>query len=371
MSRNNYTIGLAECQAPAAKIVDLTNNRYVIDEETGECLEILTDRNKRGRERPWRTGRINAQRVSAACKLLAAKPTVEGSAHWNKRAERLENCGTHLEFGIWHGQGEGGSDLKKLIKANFCTQRICPLCGWRRSLKIQASVRKILQAAEESGSKYEYLMLTLTIPNVTGSDLPAAITKMMAAWKRLSETKRFEDAVCGWYRGLEITHNVDRGSRSFDTYHPHFHTLLMVKPSYFKGKGYIKQEEWLQIWQNAVRDQSITQVDIRKVKPKNGKTDIVGAVCEVAKYTVKPSGYIVDDDAELTCSAVEVLDSALHGRRLVAFGGEMKRLRDTLQLDDETDGDLTVVGARNVSGDPDEVMSYFWHVGYAQYIKNS
>lgn len=380
MLQDNYTTARAVCQEGLGKKVEVTeeicyrlieitpDERYVIDEDTGECLEILTDKNRRGRERPWRTGRINAQRVAAACRLLEQMKTAAGASHWARRAERLDGCGTFLQFGLWRGRGEGGADLRKLIKASFCAQRICPLCGWRRSLKIQNSVRRILQTAEQSG-KYEYLMLTLTIPNVTGDKLPAAISDMLKAWKRLIETKRFENAVVGWYRGLEITHNVDKSSKSFDTYHPHFHALLMVERQYFKGKDYINRAEWLKMWQSATRNAKITQVDVRKVKPKEGKADIVGAVCEVAKYTVKPSGYIVKDDPALTCSAVEILDNALHGRRLVAFGGLMKQLHEQLNLDSEVDGDLVNVGEQKATGDPDEVLSYFWHVGYCQYIK--
>ena len=34
--------------------------------------------------------------------------------------------------------------------------------------------------------------------------------------------------------------------------HPHYHALLLVKPSYFT-KNYIKQSEWVEMWQKALR----------------------------------------------------------------------------------------------------------------------
>ena len=68
-----------------------------------------------------------------------------------------------------------------------------------------------------------------------------------------------------WFRSLEVTYNKDR-----DDYHPHFHALLMVPHHYFyKDRGlYIPHEKWLDLWKKSMRDDRITQVDIRKVKSR-------------------------------------------------------------------------------------------------------
>ena len=99
---------------------------------------------------------------------------------------------------------------------------------------------------------------------------------------------------------------------SYDTYHPHFHCILAVNPTYFDSRDYIKRDDWLAMWQKAIQDPTITQVDVRKVKPKKTKNtgtgfgdivsaaDIVSAVCEVAKYTVKSGDYVLPWDWDMS-----------------------------------------------------------------------
>ncbi|MBR2491251.1 MAG: protein rep [Ruminiclostridium sp.] len=49
------------------------------------------------------------------------------------RAKLVVECGTYL--GILD-TGEGA----KIVEANFCKQRLCPACNWRRSLKIYGAL---------------------------------------------------------------------------------------------------------------------------------------------------------------------------------------------------------------------------------------
>ena len=48
--------------------------------------------------------------------------------------------------------------------------------------------------------------------------------------------------------------------------HPHFHVLLHVDKSYFKGTNYVKRDVWLNEWRKSYKDFNITQVDIRNLK---------------------------------------------------------------------------------------------------------
>ena len=45
--------------------------------------------------------------------------------------------------------------------------------------------------------------------------------------------KKVKNVVIGYFRGLEVTHNLDKNSNDYDTYHPHFNIILMVNKSYF------------------------------------------------------------------------------------------------------------------------------------------
>ena len=58
-------------------------------------------------------------------------------------AERLRTCATRLIYGI----GEDGK--RRLRAANFCRVRLCPICQWRRSLKLYSQMsNKSLNAAK-------------------------------------------------------------------------------------------------------------------------------------------------------------------------------------------------------------------------------
>lgn len=273
-----------------------------------------------------------------------------------RKAERLRDCGNFLKFAI----KEDGS--KRLAHMDSCRVRLCPMCAWRRSLKVHAHTVQILDAMND---KYAFVFLTLTVRNCDGSELSETIDQMMAAWQRLSQRKAFRTVVKGFYRGLEITHNVNPLSPAYDTYHPHFHVLLAVNKSYFKKSTYLSKDEWAALWQQSLKADYEPVIDVRRVKGTTSQ-----AVAEAAKYTVKDADYIVSDDWDLTIDTVRILDKALENRRLVAYGGLMKEIHKQLNLDDEVDGDLVHVGddAADVS-DTEQTVSFFWHTGYSQYIR--
>lgn len=312
---------------------------------TPECQLVgLTDKKKSGKIQPWSAKKVRNLVLAFCYDRLG----------YEDRAKRAKMCASHLVF----REFEDGT--KKLHNANFCQLRLCPTCAWRRTKKIFAHTSRIMDAME-ADKQYGYVMLTLTIPSVAGESLSKAMDDLMMGWNRLCKYKRFEGAVKGWYRGLEITHNTDRSSKSFDTYHPHFHCILAVNKTYFKNAEYVPHDEWLAMWQKAMRMPEITQVNVERIKGNTAK-----AVAETAKYTVKDTDYIVDGNEELTDEAVSVLDSAMAKRRLVAFGGRMKEYHKKLNLDDEVDGDLVNVGDDEITADElgYKLVTYVWGVGF-------
>lgn len=252
-----------------------------------------------------------------------------------KKIARVLDCGSFLEFrhaetvpgaGLFEKQGE-------LHNANFCRERLCPMCSWRRSYKIFAQCSQIMDLIVND---YEFIFCTFTIPSVAASGLSEAIDKLMKGFSTLMKKTRLKKAVCGFYRALEVTRNNNFGSKSYGLYHPHFHCVFAVRKSYFTSRDYISQPEFLQMWRDSFGDQSITQVDVRRTFGH----DISSAVAEVAKYTVKSSDYLFEDNPVLTDEIVSTLSSALAGRRLVSFGGCFRKAWQQLNLDDPEDGDL-------------------------------
>lgn len=204
---------------------------------------------------------------------------------------------------------------------------------------------------------YEFLFLTLTVPNCTPEELPHTITKLMKGFDRLMKRKRIKTAVRGFFRALEVTRNSKN-----DTYHPHFHVILAVGKKYFKGTDYIPQAEWLQTWRDCYGDQSITQVDVRRARGKDGTGDLGSAVSEIAKYSVKSGDYIKSDEAQ-TDRIVAVLAGALRSRRLTQYGGIFKDVAKALKLDDPEDGDLIHVNDELHPAVAQLVFTYKWSVG--------
>ena len=273
---------------------------------------------------------------------------------YDSKASRVASCGTELSFVYAISPDGVVSEDGKLHSANFCKDRLCPMCAWRRSYKIFGQVSRIM---EHIGDKYEYLFLTLTVPSVPAEELTETISRLVKAWSNLIRQKPFKTAVRGFFRALEVTRNNDPDSKSYKLYHPHFHVVLAVPHSYWK-KLYITRDEWLEMWRKAYKDDSITQVDIRKAKSKDAYQEagaqeainmLSSAVAEIAKYAVKDTDYIHEFDPALTDEIVTTLAGALARRRLTAYGGCFDDAFQKLKLDDAEDGDLVHINDETIN----------------------
>lgn len=270
-----------------------------------------------------------------------------------RKSERVSECGSWLEFAHEIDNFGSVSESGRLHRANFCRDRLCPMCSWRRSLKIFSQVSRVMDSIQDD---YKFLFLTLTVPNCSGSDLGSVIADMFSAWSRFTRQKDFKKNVCGFFRALEITRNPVTGM-----FHPHFHCILAVHRNYGKWV-YVKRDRWLEMWQRAMRDYSISQVDIRVVKPKGGS--IKSAVAETAKYTVKSSDYLLDQDSRLTDSIVSLLVPVLASRRLSHMGGIFADTQKQLNLGDPEDGDLVNVDSPQLRSDVQQlIVTYGWTAG--------
>lgn len=196
------------------------------------------------------------------------------------------------------------------------------------------------------------------------------INNLMNGWKKLMNRKPFKQAVKGRFRALEITHNLDENSLSYDTYHPHYHVVLVVRKGYFTGKEYIKHEAWCKMWQECLGLDYLPNVDVRRFKTST-KKDLKKSVAEAVKYTVKDNDFLIPDNEELQDKTVAILTKALARRRLIAFGGVFKEIHQKLNLDDVEDGDLVNTDNEDLR---DDVRYYkeivMWNFGYSNYYIN-
>lgn len=299
--------------------------------------EVLEDKSKTKKDRPWKVHKKYSRLLSESYERIGKE----------KKANRVYECGDFLQFAACPKGHE-----KFLRRSNFCGVRLCPMCGWRRSLKVSHQVKKVAHHAVQD-TKIRWLFLTLTCKNVEGYELPNQFDVMRDSWKRLIETKVFKDNVLGFFRATEVTRNSDVLSPNFNTYHPHFHVVLAVKPSYFT-RNYIKISDWVQMWRKAMRVDYDPIVDIRTVKPKRDlqkEEEILkekgmrvevetlpgSAVAELSKYAAKATDFIIPDNKIDTDEAVQILDVSLKGRKLFAYGGLLKQIYDTLRKNGDTE----------------------------------
>jgi plasmid rolling circle replication initiator protein Rep len=150
--------------------------------------------------------------------------------------------------------------------------------------------------------------------------------------------------------------------------------LIGVKPSYFKGDGYINQKRWVELWQKALQVDYTPIVNIKVVKPKREGQTVEAAAVEAAKYSVKDTDYIREDKREMD-EIIKVLAGALKNRRLIGYGKLFKDVKTKLGLVDVEDETADLVGDSKyectcpLCGGTLEQSVYEWHIGYSNYIK--
>ena len=244
----------------------------------------------------------------------------------------IKECNTFMLF-----VADKTLEHKKLHGANSCKNRFCPICAWRKARKNALKISILMQYLKEEEDK-EFIFLTLTAPNVRADELQDEIKHYNKSFQRLMQRKEVKAAVKGYVRKLEVTYdgkefiteymyknrtqyykkrglNIGDKNPNYDTYHPHFHVLLVVNKTYFnKPNIYIRQSRWLELWQQSTKNDLITQVDIRKVKQTDNKKE----VSEIAKYSAKDSDYLQEQ------TVFDTFYKSLSGKRLIVYSGLFK-----------------------------------------------
>ena len=233
--------------------------------------------------------------------------------------EIIENCSKFMMF-----YADESKEKLKLMKSNSCKNRFCPMCSWRKAKK-DALKNSIMMKKLIADNQYGFLFLTLTAPSVSGEELEKEIKDYVSSFKRFTNLKEFLKINIGYIRKLEVTYNKEK-----NTYHPHYHILLCVNKSYFTSRDYIKRKKWLEMWQLAKRDMTITQVDVRKAD-KN-------SFLEIAKYAAKDSDYLLNQNV------FDVFYKSLKGKKILTYNRIFKDLSkeyDDGKLDYLKDVDTT------------------------------
>jgi len=312
--------------------------------QPAERFDYLTDYSPR--DKPWDVHRAQAQSVEG----------VYSGTVFDSLAGRIRDCTGHLGF-VWSDPDPETGELHlRLRSAHFCRVRHCPVCQWRRSLLWQARFLKALPSIEQNYPSARWLFLTLTVRNCKLTDLRRTIQDMNKAWHRLIKRQEFS-VIQGWIRTTEVTRSKD------DSAHPHFHVLMMVRPSYFTH-NYVTQKRWTELWQECARLDYTPIVNVKAVKPKTGigsidQLPLRRAISETLKYSVKPQDMRDDWLIQLT--------QQVHHLRFIASGGVLKNV---LREGEETESDLLLADDPSATDDASEPDVYFrWHRTIRRYVK--
>jgi plasmid rolling circle replication initiator protein Rep len=263
------------------------------------------------RHKPWDIHRAEADEVQE----------IFGNSQFSRQRRygtRMEFCSQVLEF----ARSPPTDTRRKLQLTNtwFCRVRFCPVCQWRRALQWEARLYQALPRLMIDYPDARFIFLTLTVKNCPISALRSTLIELARGWQRLTQLRIWP--ALGWVRSTEITRSQrDRSA------HPHFHALLMVAPEYFRS-GYLRQSQWAELWQQSLRIDYRPVVDVRVIRQNTKHSSINvnrvnisqmwAIVCEILKYSVKPSDMIRDHQWFLS------LVDQIHKMRAVAVGGVLK-----------------------------------------------
>lgn len=333
----------------ASQLFDYLYHEPLPIDEHGQQLQVALSTVSE-RDSVWDTHRVQAQIVELM---------YNHEQEFAKYAERVHDCSGWLKFGF----NEHGLILKQ---AFFCRVRYCPVCQWRKSLYWKALMYQNLSKLREQYPTHRWLFLTLTVKNCLINELRSTINHMNKSWKRLMNRKEFLGVVDGWVRTTEVTRDTDNPTTHC---HPHFHIILMVKPSYF-GKGYVKHQQWVEIWQDCLQVDYLPVVDIRTVKPKGGNDvsyeyAIQSAIAETLKYSTKPSDMIQDFENPNSREWFYELTRQTHKLRFVATGGALK---NALKLDDDIENQDLITVNQDQDDEENKTDERRLHFSYGRQI---
>lgn len=267
----------------------------------------------------------------AAADVVADVYALAADGSIAKHAQTVGQCSDDLilsEFVATTGESSYKASSRK------CRGRHCPICQSARARKLTEAFTAALPLIMAHCPGGRWLFLTLTVRNCPITELRRTLHEMGRAWQRLIERRELR-FIKGWVRSVEVTRGQDGPMQA----HPHCHVLLLVLPGYFRGKSYIKQARWIELWRDCARLDYDPVVHIRRVDTvKGGLEEAVKA----ATYSVKP------EELQECPEWFHEFHAQVRSLRFLATGGVVKQV---LSGQSDLAGDIADPPASDVSGE--------------------
>lgn len=228
------------------------------------------------------------------------------------RAETIQKCANHVGLSIIN-------DMCIFTHADFCHDRLCNICAWRRQVKFLAQTNPIIDLLIQQ--KYKFIFATLTIENCKAEEINKTIDLLLNAFSKLTKQRKIKRAWKGIIRSLEITYN-----EKLNNFHPHIHCLIAVDENYYNSVDYISQEELQNKW-SMLTHKELSIVHIQNTYGEDTKSQL-----EVLKYSLKPTK---------AAAALKIFATKLNHRRLISFTGIFAKMRQELKLTPIEDINIT------------------------------
>lgn len=257
------------------------------------------------------------------------------------KAGLVRDCASFLSFSL-----TSESELK-LFAANFCRDRFCLVCSYRKRLKWLSRFQQI-----QSQLKGKWLLITFTFKNCKPNKLAQTISNYQKSFSRLLDKSDCASipSIQGAIKSLEITRNIfPDGSFEF---HPHIHCLWLMPENYNK-----KSSDWIDVDELRLLWRRINNLDynpiVRIDYVGNNSKKIYYAVRECVKYLGKPCSFTdeVSQASEhfypgINAKILEYLYDACYRRRLIeTYGnlrkslGNLEKEKDLIHLSDLSDSE--------------------------------
>lgn len=225
----------------------------------------------------------------------------------HSKAQNIANCGTWLNFRQYHDE----NNTRTLHSANFCKSPLCPMCAWRKALKL---TRQVGNAILLSDKRYIYHV-------VMASDNTMQLTKDIITRFKSNATRFIKKYLSDEYAiALEITYNEAKG------FHPHVHAIVTSDAFIKVSAEYIKHMATM--W--ASYNKSVHAQNTFFI---TGITDREKASRELTKYILKYEGIDVAKDKE----AIKDIARATAGLKKIQSAGQL--LKDIARTSKEYNQD--------------------------------